>query len=44
MDSKDALVKGFNEGNNMELYYNAANVDCDEYLKNKLPITIVKVT
>ena len=44
MESKDALVEGFNERNNMELYYNAANVDCDKYLKNKLSITIIKVT
>ena len=44
MDSKDTLVEGFNERNELESYYNAANVECDEYLKNKLPITIVKVT
>jgi len=30
-------------GDKMELYYKAAIVNCDEYLKNKLPFTIVKV-
>jgi hypothetical protein len=30
-------------GNDMESYYKAAKVNCDEYMKNKLPITNVKV-
>ena len=44
MDSKYAPVEGFNDGNDMESYYNAANVNFDEYMNNKLPITIDKVT
>ena len=30
-------------GNDVESYYKAAKVYCDEYMKNKLSITIVKV-